>query len=130
MDHLSEDTAIKHLLGLLNEDEKIKTDNHVRYCDKCRELLEEIETGLIELKEIEPAINPGFIPLPDKRKPVLYTLLKVAAILLVGFISGFELSRNSCRRVITIAPHQKQAVQPVDTTSGFTKCEPVDIQWK
>ena len=81
------------------EEEVIR--NHLASCEICTQKVTKIRSDVVKLREYNPDVETGFIPLPAKDRS---NWLKAAAILIIGFIVGYFTSNY-------LHPEQVQVVE-------------------
>lgn len=112
MTHIGDDAAL-YALGLLDEDERLAVDAHVRTCDTCRAILASAEDDVTAIAQADVQHR--------KPAPSRFAWYALAAVFIVGlvtstglFMQNRELERDSDRQQAAIAamvstPHRDVA---------------------
>ncbi len=127
MNHPSDDLLLKAELELLDEPGARELAEHLAQCEPCRARMEKIQNDTRLLGEVRASGTVPPLPKPRAQTGIMYTLLKAAALLIVGFLAGFTASRYSCPPPVTVVQSYLTASTPADTITQFAVCDPVDI---
>jgi anti-sigma factor RsiW len=127
MTHPDDDTLLKHVLKLLDSDEERGLEEHLSQCDGCQAKLEEIRRHTELIGSIEPEIEDIHYPMPRIRRLPLVTVLKAAALVMIGFAAGYGASSLSGREPVTVVPQRVEVASPSTSLTGFTTCESLDM---
>ncbi|MCF7810908.1 hypothetical protein K9N50_07955 [bacterium] len=129
MKHIHEDTLVKYALGILKADEKDDVRIHIERCGNCRDKYKKIEGDIRFLSSIKPILKTPVIPLPTA-KSELSNILKIAAILMIGFVTGFGASILSRPATVNVIPYYKQPAVSQSSASEFIQCQPDVVQFE
>ena len=127
MKHPDDDKLLKSVLQLLDEHEESELKNHLLQCDDCRARFERLRRETDVIGSIEPEINKQIFPLPHARNITYVTLLKVAALLLIGFMAGYGTSHLTSPECINVVGHQLKTSSPPESLTRYAACESVDM---
>jgi hypothetical protein len=127
MTHPDEDTLLKSVLGILEESEERQVQQHLAECPECQTRLEKLRKdteiiGSLELETMAPEI-----PFPKPVRINFMPVIKVAALLLIGFIVGFGSSNLSHREAVNVIPQRLQVNPPMEKAIQYSACEPIDL---
>jgi len=123
MNHINDDALLKRVLQLLEKDDLEEQDRHLSGCSLCTTRLAEISDETNILGSIEPDIQVPEIPLPRSDRSLSFRLMKIAALLIIGFVAGYAVSRSSGISLVTIVPYQVSHATVQPPLSQFTVCE-------
>ncbi len=126
--HVSEDTMLKLVLGLLDPPAEGRVRHHLEGCTRCRGLREEMGRTIGLIQDITPEVRADIPahPFPAQNP---YKLLRVAAMLAVGFGLGFLASESLRSPVMTVVRQQLDPRPPAHAGAGFVACDAIDISW-
>lgn len=127
MDHLNDDILLKSALGLLDEAEEKRIEDHVKTCDQCRNQRNSMNHQIEIIGSFEPKLDVQAYPLPRARSIPFLPLLKAAAILIIGFMLGYLTSELSQPRAVSVMEQQLITKAPVTTMATYKTAEQVDI---
>jgi hypothetical protein len=124
--HFDEDTLLKYQLELLEDEEMADVKDHINFCESCNSKLDEIKIEINILSSYDPDLEDVQITVIRKTRNYT-TWLKSAAVLLIGFVTGYSTS-------VFLQPNQIVVVsQYLNTNKSnilfdeFTVCPSVDI---
>lgn len=123
MNHLDEDNLLRRVLELLEEDELTEQDRHLTGCSHCQARLDRMKQETELIGSIEPGFDKPVIPLPKSRKIPFSRLVKIAALLIIGFVAGYSVSSYRRSTIITVIPHHVSYTPESQPLTGFTVCE-------
>lgn len=115
MNHYDDDKLLESVLGLLSDDESKKIIAHAHACESCSARLDKMKSEVAVLGGITPkAEAPAF---PKKRARIFDypAILKVAALLMVGFLGGFAASHFMVPQQINVVPAYLESAPPADS---------------
>ena len=127
MKHYDEDILLKLGLELLTKEEEKNIREHLSECEQCRDTFSIIKGDINLIGSFEPDVEPKIIPLPVKKKNITRRLLKVAAILVVGFFVGFLSSDLSNPEKVIVVKQSIIKRTILESTGNFKTCELVDL---
>ena len=127
MSHPNEDQLLKLVLELLDGDETRHIKEHLAECEPCQRRLEELQHQTEMIGSIEPEIDREFYPLPVIKRFRSVTLLKAAALILIGFLAGYGASQFSQPEPVNVVPQRIQVTSDKGSVTDFTICESVDL---
>jgi hypothetical protein len=127
MKHLDEDILMKLALDLLDEGEKEILAEHLVGCESCRDRLDSLRVETDMIGSLEPDIPTPFIGMPAQISETWLSLIKIAALLLVGFAAGYGFSQISAPEDLTVVPYYQVVSTPLQTIDQFAVCESVNL---
>jgi hypothetical protein len=127
MKHPDDDTLLKSVLGIMDEQEKAALESHISQCEDCRERIDGIKksTDIIGGLVLDTGVSD--IRLPADHRVAFKSLLKAAALILIGFAIGYGTSILAHRESVNVIPQQLQASPLKGTAVQYSSCEPVDL---
>jgi anti-sigma factor RsiW len=126
MNHPDDDRLLKLVLELLDADEESQLRDHLSQCDSCRARLERMQSETEVIGSIEPEIDGQAYPMPQTTRPKFVAWMKVAALLLVGFMAGYATSNSTRPTHVNVVPQQLKVKSPPEHVMLYTSCESVD----
>jgi hypothetical protein len=127
MKHPDEDTLLKHVLDLLEGGERDELAVHLATCIPCRQRFDTMKRETEMLGGLETDIPLPEIDIPGRRRNWLPQLARIAALLLVGFASGYGFSQISRPQDVMVVPEYRTASAPPQTILNFTVCESLNL---
>ena len=102
--HYTEDELLQFVLQTLEPDQHIEIDRHLTECQQCNTRLSKIRRDIESLQKLSPDIQNPVISYPSRLRLVFpaKSLLKAAALLLIGFGLGFSTNSLHESRHITL----------------------------
>jgi len=105
MKHIEEDRLLEYALETRPDDEDRKTiEAHLAECQQCRDALEKIRDELTIIGSIRPDVTPFPVQSSNKRKSIVPALLKAAALVIFGAVTGFGLAAQISTEQVSILP--------------------------
>jgi anti-sigma factor RsiW len=105
MSHLTEDEILRHVMGLLDEDESGGAARHLVECNTCQEIERAIRHDIDRLSGLRMDSSVMSPPLPMAYSSFrIPGWLRAAAILLIGFVSGVSVSRLFIPKRFVVEP--------------------------
>jgi hypothetical protein len=128
MKHYDDDTLLKSVLQLLDESEDRELGDHLAQCSECRMRFDTFtaDTGIIG--SFVPHVAPTVPPLPRAKHVTLTPLLKVAAILVAGFLAGYLTSELTRPNPVSVVPQNLATKAQSPPVQEYTVCELIDIR--
>jgi len=127
MSHPEDDKLLQSVLHLLSEQEEMVLKDHLSKCPVCRTRLDQLREQTDLIGSIELETDQPVYPLPSVRRKTLKTIIKIAALILMGFIAGYCTSDLSRPSYVNVIPQQLNSAMLLSSEAGFTPCESVDI---
>jgi hypothetical protein len=126
MTHPDGDTLLKFLLQTLEEPENESVREHLRACDRCTEEERKLEGELRRLSRIELPVETVTPPRLPRRS--LVPLLKIAAVLAVGFLLGYATAQIATP--VRPVPVQQRLIPSrlAVPSSGYVPAQEVDVR--
>jgi anti-sigma factor ChrR (cupin superfamily) len=126
MTHPDGDTLLKFVLQTLDESENEAVRQHLRACDRCTEEERKLEGELRRLSALELPVEKFTPPRLPRRS--IAPLLKVAAVLAVGFLLGYATAQLS--NTVHPVPVQQRLIpsQIAVPSSGYVPAQEVDVR--
>ncbi len=126
MNHPDDDRLLKLVLELLDADEEAQLKDHLSQCDSCRARLERMQSETEVIGSLEPEIERQAYPMPQTARPTFVAWMKVAALLLVGFMAGYATSNSTRPTYVNVVPQQLKVKSPPEHVLLYASCESVD----
>jgi hypothetical protein len=126
MNHLSEDFTLKFALETLSKNEMDSVQEHLSGCDKCHSQLLRIKKELDVIGSYNPEVEDVYF-LPSNKNNKFSLLLKVAALLLIGFLFGYITSDYLDPIQINVTAQKVIPKTPAIDSTDFIYCPNVDI---
>ena len=127
MNHIDDDALMKIALQLFEEGEEAAFHEHISACNDCRARLARIQQDIELIGSLEPRIEKPFIPLPRARGLRIHAWFRVAALILIGFASGYGVSQLSDDQIVCVVPYRVHLSLPLQEYPSFNYCESVDM---
>jgi anti-sigma factor RsiW len=127
MEHPTDDSLLKSVLQLLDEQEESDLKHHLAQCAECRARFERLQRETDIIGSIEPETGQQTFPLPRVKNITYITFLKAAALLVIGFMAGYGTSHLSSPECINVVGHQLTTSAPSESISRYAVCESVDM---
>jgi anti-sigma factor RsiW len=123
--HVTEDDLLKFALEACDDSEAKTISEHLAACDTCRERLAHLRDDIAAIDGVRPKMER--IPLPRRqfRSSAWRAVARMAAVLVIGFVSGMAVSRWACRCPVTVVP-QYSAIT-ASSMAETTPAPPVDL---
>lgn len=118
MNHPTDDTLLRLVLELLDEDESHSVRGHLEMCADCRARYERMRANTDMLGSISPDVEAPSLP---SRTHVVrfHPLLKAAALLAVGFFGGFAASAVTNKPPVNVVPSCLVTSSPPDSIARY-----------
>ena len=127
MKHISEDILLKSTLKLLENGEEASVQMHLSQCDECRNRYFQVKQENEIIGSFDPQFEVEVPPLPKAKKITFMPLLKAAAILAIGFLTGFLVNEWARPNPVNVIPQNIMTKAQVTTTVDYVTCE-VDVR--
>jgi len=128
MMHPDEDTLLKYALEVLEGSEVEDVKRHLEVCDACRDQFHTIHEQLGRMKTVSFPVETPDLPLPSTaRRRTMSTVLRAAAVLLVGFILGYGTALLSEPQSSIVVSQQFRPKTPQVSVTRHTPAEQVDL---
>lgn len=124
--HFDEDTLLKYQLELLEDEELANVKNHINICESCKSKIDEIKAQINILSSYDPTVKDVQINKNRKRKNYS-TWLKSAAVLLVGFVTGYSTSVYVQPDHVVVVGQYLNTAKANAVISDYTVCPSIDI---
>ena len=126
MNHFDEETFLKYVLEILDENKTLSLKNHLAECNSCTSKFNETKKQLEVIGSFNPLIENNDFLVP-KRNNVLSVWVKRAAVLIIGFIAGYATSFLSQPDRVTVIAQNLITKTPSVSITDFTSCQKVDV---
>jgi len=126
MDHINEDQILKFVLELLEDEENTIVNEHISNCLECREEYKKILSDIDELKSLRPEIPVPAFNLPAKKNRKFMKIVRVAAVLLIGFSLGYVTSANTKSCEVNVVGQYTIAKAPDHDFGRAVFCDGID----
>jgi len=134
MTHFTEDEFLGYALRTLSEEELCSIASHLEACSQCRLLFEKMEDEIEVLAGVKPDVSslPPPLPRPSRRLdghgPSLSSLrqafshsaLRIAALIALGILVGFGVSKKMSREPEFFSPAYVTLSPPSDSLVPYT----------
>jgi len=127
MSHPNDDTLLQSVLEILDIAEEENLREHLLLCPECRKRLQKMKQDTEPLAGIRAASASPALPQRKGRSQIMYTVLKAAALVLIGFLAGFSASNLTCPQSVNVIPAYLNPSSPADTVTQYAVCEAVDM---
>ncbi len=127
--HVTEDDLLKFALETCDDAEAQAIGEHVAACDECRERLALLRRDIAIIAGVQPEAERIPLPFRSYRPSVWRAAMRMAAVLLVGFVGGLAVSRWVCRCPVTVVPQYGASAARAIAASpqAVTPAPPVDL---
>jgi hypothetical protein len=128
MNHLSEDDLLRHALEAYeSDDERQRTTAHLETCDDCRVRLAAVEDDVGVIAGVRP--QRRVLQLPAPRHPGLnvYSLLRAAALVILGVALGYGLSNRTPTETIQITSAYVTLSPPADSLRRYAASDATEV---
>ena len=120
MNHISEDKLLEYALGTIeSESESAEISEHLKKCRECRNSLASIKNDIDMLAGIKPNKHIKIPSQQSRSKTFAYSLLKIAALLIIGFIAGIGSSVLLYERPVRVMPSYTKLSPPADSLANM-----------
>jgi hypothetical protein len=126
--HLSDEEMLKSILQLLNDQEEEQVQVHLAECESCRLKYRQIRTETEFIAGYDPIQATEVPPLPKIRSLSIAPLMKIAAILIAGFLAGYLTSDYTRHQTPEIVEQQMAVNTPQMISAAFATCPQVDTR--
>jgi hypothetical protein len=128
MTHPNTDTLLKFVLQTLEEPDEPIVREHLAACDQCRELQQNMQREVQRLGRINLPIEIPVAPRLPRRLRVPMAVLRLAAVLAVGFLMGYATAQLS--QPVSSVPVQQRLIpaRVAEPSSGYIPCQAVDLK--
>lgn len=126
MNHIAEDTLLKSALKLLENGEEARVQMHLSQCDECRNRYFEMKQENEVIGSVDPQVEMEAPPMPMAKRITFVPLLKAAAILAIGFLTGYLVNEWTRPCPVNVVPQNLMTKAQVTTTVDYVTCE-VDV---
>jgi len=127
--HVTEDDLLKFALETCNDAEAQAISEHLAACDVCRERLARMRDDIATIAGVRPEVERIALPFHSQRPKVWRAVVRMAAVLLIGFVSGLAASRWVCRCPATVVPQYASVVarSMAESPQALTPAPAVDL---
>ena len=128
MTHPDTDTLLKFVLQTLGESDEQIVRDHLSTCEQCRALQQNLQGDINRLGSVNLHIEMPAPPRLLRRLRVPTAVLRLAAVLAVGFLIGYATAQLS--EPVRTVPVQQRLI-PVEVAvpaSGYIPCQAVDLK--
>jgi len=128
MNHINEDKLLEYALEVLpDRAESDVIERHLESCPDCAAILEKIRGDLELLGSIRP--NHPVLKIPFRRARIrfVYSLIKAAALLILGMAAGYGISNWINEEPAVVSQAYLRLSPPPDSTLGFAAADATEI---
>ncbi|MFH1010416.1 MAG: hypothetical protein V1784_04175 [bacterium] len=127
--HVTEDDLLKFALETCDDAEVQAISEHLDACDACRGQLARLRRDIATIAGVRPEVEPISLPFRSHRPSVWRAVVRMAAVLLIGFVSGLAVSRLVCRCPVTVIPQYSALTSRsmAESHQTVTPAPPVDL---
>ena len=126
MKHFDENTLLKYQLDLMEEEELADVKNHLAFCETCKSKIDEIRAEIELISSYDPEIEDVYTPV-NKKKNSYMVWIKRAAVLLIGFVTGYSTSVFFQPDQVVVVGQYLNTSKTNITFEEYTVCPSVDI---
>jgi anti-sigma factor RsiW len=120
MNHIGEDELLKYVLEIsAGEAEGAGIEAHLKACSACRTRLESLRKDLKIISGIRPQGQTLSMRSPHRRHIALYSLLRAAALIILGIALGVSGSKLIQREPVCVSPAYLVLSPPADSIAGY-----------
>lgn len=123
--HIAEDDLLKFALETCDDLEAQAISEHLAACDTCRERLAHLRGDIAAIAGVRPKMECIPLPFHARRPSAWKAVARMAAVLLIGFVSGVAVAHWACRCPATVVP-QYSAIT-AGAMAETTPAPPVDL---
>jgi hypothetical protein len=128
MTHNSEDELLRYALEVIaNEEERASTAAHLAVCSECRVRLEDLRKDIQIVGGVRPRRRVLLIPNSRPREVLTYTILRTAALIILGSLIGFGASKGVHRELEFVSSGYVTLSPPTDSLTAYTVSDATDI---
>ncbi len=128
MNHLNEDTLLKLSLDLLEGKEKAEALSHLSECGECREAFGKLKSETEAIGSFVPELPEACYALPEVKSVSRLWLLRAAALLMIGFLSGYGVSHYFQSDCVNVFSYSASGAKPTLAQNGLVICESEALQ--
>jgi hypothetical protein len=127
--HVTEDDLLKFALETCDDAEARAIREHLASCDTCRESLESLRSDIATIAGVRPEVERISLPARPRHPSSWRAVVRMAAVLLIGFVGGLAVSHWACRCPVTVVPPYSAIVAPsmAESLQTITPAPPVDL---
>jgi hypothetical protein len=128
MTHNSEDELLGYALEVIASDEERATiAAHLAVCSECRMRLDNLRKDIETIGGVRPRQPVLRIPNPRPREVVTYTILRTAALIVVGILVGFGASKGVHHEPEFMSSGYVTLLPPTDSLRACTVSDATEI---
>jgi len=127
MNHPDKDKILKYVLDVLDTDEIQSVTKHLEECEACRSELRKVKEEVDTISKFDPVIELEPSPVLKIKKSVFIRILKVAAILVIGFFSGYLASETMRSKPVNVVEQHLIVKAPETSIIKYIPASVVDI---
>jgi hypothetical protein len=127
IDHWDDDVLLKSVLGLAEARQEGQLQDHLRDCSTCRLKYERLKAEIEIIGSFNPPIGVAAPSLPKAVRIPFKSLLKIAALLTVGFLTGYVASELTQPVAVNVSEQYIQTRTVPASPAAFTTCDQDDI---
>jgi anti-sigma factor RsiW len=128
--HVTEDDLLKFALETCDDAEAREIREHLASCDTCRERLEALRSDIATIAGVRPEVERISLPSRSRHPSPWRAFVRMAAVLLIGFVGGLAVSHWACRCPVTVVPPPYSAIAApsrAESLQTITPAPPVDL---
>lgn len=128
MNHLSEDNLLRHALEAYeSDDERQHITAHLETCDDCRTRLAVIEDDVGVIAGVRPQRRVLQLPAPRHSRINVYSLLRAAALVILGVALGYGLSNRTRSETVQITSAYVTLSPPADSLRRYAASDATEV---
>jgi hypothetical protein len=128
MTHNSEDELLGYTLETIaSDEERAGIAAHLAVCSECRMRLENLRKEMEIIGGVIPRPRVLRIPSPRPREAVTYTILRTAALIVLGTLVGFGASKRVHREPEFVSSAYVTLSPPTDSLTAHAVSDATDI---
>jgi hypothetical protein len=128
MNHINDDKLLAYALEVSDSDaEHANIAAHLSDCAECRAQLEEIRKDIEVIGSVRPSRQLLEIPDRTQRHVTMPSILRIAALLIFGFVVGYGSSNLFFQEPVSVIPSYHTLSPPSDPLRGYAVSDATDI---
>jgi hypothetical protein len=128
MTHIDSDTLLKFVLQTLEEPESEVVRQHLSLCERCRATAQNVEEEVRVLANVEIPVGQSAPPPLPHSSNRFASILKVAAVLAVGFLLGYAAAQLTFPTTIITVQQRLIPKQIALPSTGYVPAKGVDLK--
>ena len=127
MSHIDPDTLTAYALDVLEDPVRDTVRGHLESCTECAGFIAAIRTETDRLASVRLPVPPVSPPPLRVRRRVPRPWMRIAAILVVGFLAGFLTAEALRKEHVTVVRQEFRPAAVPSSEAARASCQAVDI---